>query len=137
MFLREYITYWWRLAFVQISNWSLSQLLIPPSILGFIHAKLDISHGKTKVYYCGLKPLWHMDAEKVLFDLYQIQYENLQNHDHPEWHETYKNAYNRVTAAAIRQKFGLDIVELCLTQTEFQYRSKQRIKGSASVQIVA
>jgi hypothetical protein len=126
MVLRSYLVYWWRLGLTHVSNWSLSQLLVPPTALGFIHAKLDLSHGVTKCYYTGLRPLWHSKAEAMLLVDYKIRYENLTYPDHPEWHQSYQNAYNKVSQSVIRQEFGVDVVELCLTKAESQYRSNHR-----------
>ena len=123
--IRSYLNYWWRLAFAHLSNWGLSHLLIPPQCLGFIHASLDQAFGKTKVYYSGLKAIWVDQAANVLRDVYQIEYVNWSSPYHPEWHATYEHAYNLVAKKAIRQKFGMDVVELCLVQAEYQSRQNQ------------
>ena len=123
--VRSYLVYWWRLGLVHLSNWTFSFFFIPPQILGYAHAKLDISHGTLKVYYSGLKPLWHFDTESLLLNDYQIEYMNMNHQDHSEWHESYENAYNRVSSKAIRQKFGVDVIDLCLTKAEMQNRTLQ------------
>jgi hypothetical protein len=119
------MVYWWQLCLARLSHWSLSYFMVPPQILGYAHAKLDVSHDILKIYYSGLKPLWHVESEATLLNDYQIEYVNMNHQDHDEWHDSFENAYNRVASKAIRGKFGMDVVELCLTKAEMQYRTKQ------------
>ena len=125
MIVCTYLAYWWRLALAHLSNWTFSVFLVPPQILGNAHAKLDVSHDILKVYYSGLKPLWHLDSEETLRTDYEIEYLNINHLDHCQWHESYETAYNRVSQKALRDKFGMDVVDLCLTKAELNFRSQQ------------
>ena len=124
--IRSYLTYWWKLSLATFGNWGSSHLFMPPQALGWFHAKMDQRHGITKFYYNGLRPLWHADVELTLAKDYQIEYLNVNNLDHSEWHELYENAYNRVARELIKKKFGVNVVDLCLTKAEFRFREQVR-----------
>lgn len=134
---RIYIRYWLKLFLAHLSSWGFGQFLLPPSTLGTLHAKLDLSNGLTKVFYSGLEPLWYSDAEQILREKYRIQYVNLNHLDHSEWHETYEKSYNRVSKSHVRRRLGVDVIELCLTRAEFQYRSQEKVNLSKQIQISA
>jgi hypothetical protein len=132
--LRSYLVYWWKLGLSHFANWGFSNFFVPPCLLGFIHAEMDLSQGISKVYFSGMAPLWVPEAAKILGDQYQVEYINLNHWDHSEWHESYERSYNAVTQKAIRLRFGLDVIELCLAKAEFQYRQQQRQLLSDQIQ---
>ena len=126
MIVREYLNYWYNLSLAHLANWGNATFYIPPATLGWFHAKINKKQNIAKTYYNGLRPLWHADAELLLARDYDIEYLNLNHLDHSEWHEAYEQAYNKVSRAMIRSKFGVDVIELCLTKAEFRYRENQR-----------
>ena len=122
----SYLTYWHNLSIARLANWGSSNFFIPPSTLGWFHAKVNAKQDIVKLYYNGLRPLWHADVELMLAKDYEIDYVNLNHLDHSEWHEAYEKAYNKVTRSVIRHKFGVDVIDLCLTKAEFRYRESLR-----------
>ncbi len=110
---------------------------MPPKTLGYLHAKLDRFNGRTKCFYSGLKPLWHSEVEQILQEKYKIRFVNLNHADHSSWDESYEKSYNRVAKAFIRHKYGVDVIELCLTTAEYRYRSQEKEKKSKQIQISA
>lgn len=134
---RTYLNYWCKLCLAHFSNWSFAQFCMPPKTLGYLHAKLDKFTGRTKCYYSGLRPLWHQEVEHLLLEKYKVRYVNLNHADHSTWDETYEKSYNQVAKDSIRQKFGVDVVDLCLTTVEYQYRSQELAKKSNQAQISA
>lgn len=137
MNLKLYVQYWIKLAIAKSYNWGQAKMFVPPAFLGNFHARMDVSNDVLKVFYRGLKPLWAADTESVLLTAYKIEYINLSHFDHLEWYQAFENAYNRVSQAAIRHKFGLDIVELCLATAEVRYREQDRKLSSNSAHKVA
>ena len=137
MNFKLYIQYWIKLAIAKSYHWGQAKMLVPPALLGNLHAKMDVSNDVLKVFYRGLKPLWAADTESVLLATYKIEYINLNHFDHLEWYEAFENAYNRVSQVAIRHKFGIDVVELCLATAEFRHREQVRKLSSNSALNVA
>ncbi|MEI8282508.1 MAG: hypothetical protein WCG75_08900 [Armatimonadota bacterium] len=137
MNLRLYVQYWVKLAIATSYNWGQAKMFVPPTLLGNFHARMDVSNDVLKVFYRGLKPLWAADTESVLLSSYKIEYINLCHFDHLEWYEAFENAYNRVSQVAIRHKFGIDVVELCLATTEYRHREQVRKLSSNSALNVA
>ena len=89
---------------------------------------MDSSHGNLKVYASGLHPLWHEEAKNLLRTEYQVEYLNINFRDNSGWNDAYELAYNRVALAEIRHKFGVDIVDLCMTKAESDFRHRMRAK---------
>ena len=136
-FLRSYIVYWWKSALARVGNWQEAHFFLPPNALGWFHASLDVKHGISKCYFNGLLPLWHAEAKKILDEDYQIDLVNLNHLDHSGWHVAYESAYNRVSRAEIKRKYGVDVVELCLIKAESNFRNNHQLQVPKQGQLTA
>lgn len=105
---------------------TLFEFMTPPSKYGKIRAKFDIAQGTLRLYYSGLQPLWHEEAIEILKRDYEIEYVRLDSRDGTPYDDIYRESYNRTSMAAIKSKFGVDIVNLCLIKAERNSKSSLR-----------
>jgi hypothetical protein len=109
-----------------IASITLFEFMTPPAKYGKIRAKFDIAQGKLTVYYSGLQPLWHEDAVETLKRDYEIEYARLDSRDGTPYDDLYRESYNKAAMAAIKAKFGVDIVKLCLVKAERDSKTRFR-----------
>jgi len=81
---------------------------------GYLVAKFDVAHGHFEVQSFGLPARWRPDYARLLRDRYGIEHRTVAGCVVSGSLLSYVSAYNSVSKAAARRKFGHDVFAECV-----------------------
>lgn len=91
---------------------------------GHLTARMDVHRGRYEVLGYGLPPAWLPEYARCLHNQYGVSYRQVAGCTVSPSLVSYVKAYDEISAAAVRRRFGRDIFKECADEAQIKWKKR-------------